>query len=238
MHPDDQEAADLLRRGTYYEQARKWYQVLYVGPVAERSFFLVIAGFAAVVGLASFFAFMGLMPLTERPGILISNPRLDDTAPNVIRLRAGSETINDALRRYYVVQYVLSRESYDAASFEKNVRFVSAYSAPPVTEAYAAVVGQQNPRNPAALLGAYGKRQVNVTGVNIVGRGDTQSATVKFSTDLIGVGNSTRTQWTATLQFHYSEAVTTNVTDPETGAETVSLQEPTFQVVNYALTQN
>lgn len=238
MKSDDHEATELMRSGAYYDQARKWYKTLYIGPIAERSFFLIVASLAGIVGIVGFFAFVGLMPVTERPGILIANPRIDDTVPNVIRLRNGGEPMNDALRRYYVVQYVLSRESYDAANFAKNSRFVTAYSAGPVAEAYVAAVGPTNPRNPAALLGAYGKRQVGIQSVVVNAGADPQTATVKFSTDLVGVGNSTRTQWTATLQFYYSDAVATNVADPETGAETVSMQEPTFQVVNYALTQN
>lgn len=238
MDSNDQEASEMYRSGAYFEQARQWYKALYIAPIAERSFFLIVVTLAGLIGLIGFFAFVGLMPITARPGILVSNPELEDTVPSIARLRYGDQSVNDALKRYFVVQYVLSREGYTAGTFNTNRLFVTAHSDPSVTEAYAAAVGDQNPRNPAALLGAGGKRMVEILDVSIDPRNDPQSAMVKFSTELGGTVTGSKTQWTATMQFHYSDAVVTETTVPETGEKTASLQEPTFQVVNYALTQN
>lgn len=234
---DEQDASELIRQGSYFQQARQWYTALYIGPISERSFFLMLGVLAIMVGLCGFFAFVGLTPLTERPPIVVSNPRINDTIPSLVRLRASGQDINDALRHYMVRQYVISREDYHYESFAKNYLFVATHSDAGTAATYTASVGPDNPRNPAVLLGAYGTRSVDITNVSFSRVDDRYRAIVRFSTELGGSAPVGKTQWTATIDFNYSDAVVTEATDPETGEEKASLQQPTFQVVNYVLTQ-
>lgn len=237
-HDDDEhDASELIRQGSYFQQARQWYTALYIGPISERSFFLVLGALALVVGLCGFFAFVGLTPLTERPPVVIKNARINDTVPSLTRLRADGETVNEAMRSYMVQQYVISREDYHYDTFGKNSRFVVAHSDAGTAASYVASVGPENPRNPAALLGAYGTRSVSITDVTFAKADGVQRAIVRFSTELGGSAPPGKTQWTATIDFNYSDAVVTETTDPETGEVKASLQQPTFQVVNYVLTQ-
>lgn len=236
---DEHDASELIRQGSYFKQARQWYTALYIGPISERSFFLLLGLLALLVGVCGFIAFAGLTPLTDRPPLVVHNARLNDTFPSLVRLRAQGQDINEALRTYMVRQYVFSREDYHADTFLKNSRFVLAHSDEANTAGYLAGVGSENPRNPVALLGAYGTRSV-IIGDIAIRRTETDGvyrATVRFSTELGGSAPAGKTQWTATIDFLYSDAVVTTTTDPETGEEKASLQQPTFQVVNYVLTQ-
>jgi type IV secretory pathway component VirB8 len=199
--------------------------------------FLILGAVAALVGLAGFYAFVSLMPLSDKPGLLYKNPRMDSDLPSLVPLRAPDTSVNDALRQYFVVQYVLSREGYAYREADKNNLFVMAYSDGAVAEQYAAQVGPQNPRNPAALLGQTGRRLVNVQQADISGSGDVQTATVKFSTEIISVRTIDKTQWTATIEFHYSDAVASETTDPQTGENKATLQLPHFQVISYVVTK-
>lgn len=234
---DEPEASELIRQGRYFDQARQWYSALYIGPISERSFFLVLGLLAVLVGLCGFAALVGLTPLTDRPALVIRNDRLDETMPSLIRLRESGQDINDALRLYMVKQYVFSRESYIAASYAKDVRFVAAHSDPGIAATYIAAVGPENPRNPAALLGAYGTRTVQISNVSLSKVDGRNRAVVRFSTELGGSAPAGKSQWTATIDFNYSDAVVTEATDPETNQKTATLQQPEFQVVSYALTQ-
>jgi type IV secretory pathway component VirB8 len=179
-----------------------------------------------------------LTPLTERPAVVVRNERLNDTIPSLIRLRADGQNVNQALKTYMVKQYVVSREDYHAADFLRNSNFVIAHSDAATAASYLASVGPDNPRNPAALLGAYGTRTVSLGSVRFESVQGSERAIVRFSTELGGSAPAGRTQWTATIDFNYSDAVVTETTDPETGEVKVSLQQPTFQVVNYVLSQS
>lgn len=240
--PDEENASEMIRQGTYFDQARQWYTAMYIGPISERSFFLLLGFLAVLVGLCGFAALIGLTPLTERPAIVMRNDRIDDVMPSLARLRGRGQTVNDALRIYMLKQYVVSRESYTAASFTKNVRFVAAHSDAGTTATYMASVGQDNPRNPVALLGAYGTRAVEIDSVVMVKPKPDQPsqperAIVQFSTELGGSMTPAKTQWTATIDFNYSGAQVTETTNAETAEKVASLQQPEFQVVSYALTQ-
>lgn len=234
---DDHDASELIRQGRYYEQARQWYTALYIGPISERSFFLLLGGMAMLVGLLAFAALIGLSPITERPQVIVPNQRLNDTVLSLTRLRESGQDVNEAMKSYMVKQYVVSREDYHATDFVRNSNYVIAHSDAATAAAYAASVGPENPRNPAALLGEYGTRSVTLGSVTFSRVNDLERATVRFSTELGGSAPAGRTEWTATIDFHYSDAVVTETTDPETGEKKASLQQPTFQVVNYVLTQ-
>ncbi len=234
---DDQDTSELMRQGRYFDQARQWYTALYIGPISERSFFLLLGGMAFLVGLLSLAAVIGLTPLTERPPIVVRNERLNDAIPSLLRLRASGESVNSAMRAYMVKQYVVSREDFHAADFGRNSKFVLAHSDAGTAAAYVASVGPDNPRNPAALLGAYGTRTVTLGNITFSKVEGVDRAIVQFSTELGGSAPVGKTQWTATIDFNYSDAVVTETTDPESGEKKASLQQPTFQVVNYVLTQ-
>jgi len=237
MNADDQEASELIRNGRYFEQARQWYTALYIGPISERSIFLGLGVVALLVAILGFSAVVRFMPLTERPGLMISNARLFDTVPNLIRLREKGGDLNEALQKYFVSQYVFSREGYLPEVFTMNNLFVMAHSEGDAATQYAAAVSASNPNNPVATLGVYGKRAVQINSVNLREGEDFNTAVVRFSTETSGVGESAKSQWTATIQFYYSDAVVTETTDPATGEMSATMQEPVFQVVSYALTQ-
>lgn len=234
---DEQDASEMIRQGTYFEQARQWYTAMYIGPISERSFFLLLGLLAVLVGICGFAAFIGLTPLTERPPIVVRNERLDDSVPSLIRLRSKDQPVNEALRLYFVKQYVISRESYTATDYVKNFRFVTTHSDAGTAATYIAAAGPDNPRNPAALLGAYGTRRVEINSAVLSKVEGRDRATVRFSTELGGSIAASKTQWTATIDFNYSDAQVTETTNPETGEKVASLQQPEFQVVSYALTQ-
>jgi type IV secretory pathway component VirB8 len=240
MNDEERQASEMMRQGSYYQQSRQWFQTLYIAPIAERSFYLLISILAGLIAVAAFMAVIGFLPVTDRPAIMIANERIDTTMPVITRLREGDTNLNAALRDFYLKRYVEAREGYTVQSFLANSLFVTAHSDESTQAAYAAAVGPDNPRNPAALLGEYGRRTVTIASVSVrsVGNESVPSvATVRFSTELSGIGVISKTEWTATIGYYYSDAVVSEVTDPDTGQERAELEEPTFQVVNYAIAE-
>ena len=231
MSSEQQEVAELVRSGRYFDEAKAWYRTLYISPISERSFFLLIAVLAGLIGLMALMAVHSLLPLSEQPGLLVRNGDIDQRVMSLHGLRPRGNAMNPALEKFFVMQYVASRESYSPADYATDSAFVRAHSDANVLAQYNAVYGAANPRSPANILGSTGKRIVTLG--EAVGhlRKQPHTATVKFSTELQGVGVNAKTQWTATLSYYYSPLLTMP------GQDGLLVKDPQFKVVSYVATQ-
>ena len=234
---DTAKIAETIRDGTYFEEARGWYRAVYIGPIAERVFFLIISLLAGFVGIISVFAVLEIRPLTSRPGLLISNPRLDDTMLELLPLKAKGTDMNRSLQQFFVQNYVQFYEGYAADRYTANFGFVQQHSDAETFSQYATIYGNTNPQSPAAILGSEGKRVATVESIAIDNSVTPLTATVKFTTELVGLPTANKTRWTASLKFYYSDLAVTEAVDAATGKKIVSTQDPQFQVVSYAVTQ-
>lgn len=237
MSDHSKQISEMIKSGTYYEEARAWYGVKYIGPVPERTFFLILAGLAGLVGFLAFIAVMAFLPLTERKAILISSKRIDETVPNLVQLRAKGQPMNIALMNFYLESYVAKRESYEDSTYDANYAFIRAQSDSATFNDYTARYDRNAKQSPAAALGRIGKRVVNVKSIVIDNMAEPKTATVKFSTDVLGYQTPLHADWTAVLQFYYTDLVVTETKDAETGEIILKTQDPQFQVVHYALSQ-
>jgi type IV secretory pathway component VirB8 len=237
MNQEQDEVAALMRSGKYYEEARSWYRSLYIGPISERSFFLLISGLAILTAFIGFIGVMMISPVRETVPMLIKTNQPDVEYPLTSALRSAGEPVDVALERFFVMQYVGSRESYDAKSYAQDSAFVRAHSDPTTANAYSAVYGSANPRSPVNVLAQTGKRQVVMLGVEMPRtppvQGQPQTAIVKFSTELVGIGVPAKTQWTATVSYYYSPLTIAEQPD----SEELQVKDSQFQVVSYAVSQ-
>lgn len=237
MSHEQQEVAEQIRTGKYFEEARAWYQTLYIGPISERAFFLIVGVLAGLIALVGIVAFAGLMPVTEHPGLLVSTQQPEIEKPVINRMRQRGQPLAVAMERFLLQSYVERRESYKWQEFETNMNFIRAHSDGPTFAGYEAIYGQANPRSPVNILGERGLRKAQTTSLHINEAVEPKIATVKFSTELEGVGTQAKTQWTATLGYYYSPMQVTEVTNSETGELSVVVEDPQLKVVNYAVTQ-
>jgi type IV secretory pathway component VirB8 len=238
MDTDSKQIAEMVRSGEYFEQSRQWYRTIYIGPLSERTFFLLISLMAGLVAFFAFVAILAFLPVTDRPPLLVATDRIDETVPHLQELQPKGMPINTALMRFFAKTYVERREGYSADSYARDYYFIKAQSDPIAFKDYLASYGSTNPQSPAAILGRQGKRRVTIESIDIRSGSDPKTATVQFSTDVEGTSNPTHAEWTAVLQFYYTDLVVTPVRDLQTNQEIFKTQDPQFQVVNYVLTQN
>lgn len=239
MSEEAKKIAEQIRSGKYYQEARHWYGAVYISPISERTYFLIVAILSAFVALFGVLAAFSLMPLTTKPAIAVpADPRAEDIVLSLIPLRKPGDDLDESFRRFFVTQYVQSREGYAAPSYQRDSNFIRAQSNDATYSEYAANYLPANPQSPAAILGVNGLRVVTINSVSISGRGETGSARVKFSTEMKGVDDTTKTQWTAKLEFHYTSLKSQTVTNPETKEKELKITDPTFQVTKYVLTQD
>ena len=245
MSEDTEIVSDMMRKGQYFEAAKSWYRTLYIGLIAERSFFLVIAILSFFIAIFAFISVIELLPVTSRPGLIIHTTRLDDTVFSASRIGVRGQPVNSEMLKFMIGAYVFSRESYQAATYARYSAFVVAHSDAPTATSYIALYGQNNPQSPAAILGERGTRKVTIDDLAIKDKLDSDKdkvtssvATVRFTTELEGMANANKTQWTAEIQYYYSDLAVQEATNPETGESEIHTQDPQFQVVNYVLTKN
>ncbi len=240
MNGHSKVTSQLVESGEYFERARAWYRAIYVAPISERTFFLIIAIFAGVIATAGFVAMALLMPITERPGVLLPTANIDETLPKLNTLKEKGKPVNEALINFFVSSYVRMREGYSPVDYEANYNFIRAQSDAPTFEKYVASYDRANPQSPAAILGQTGGRRVTIQSVTVndpVTPEAPKVANVAFTTEIEGRDLPSRTNWTATLQFMYTDLVVAEAVDSQTGQKTQTTEDPQFKVVDYVLTK-
>lgn len=239
MSQDDRKIAESIRSGQYFREARAWYQAMYIGPISERSFFMVIAILAVLTGAISVLAVTSILPLTTRPGIPVFAPEKgEDVLQSLERLRLDGESSDQAMVEFYVKKYVELREGYRPETYQSNALFIRAHSAPEVYGTYSTEYSVNNPTSPAATLGVVGARQVRLKTISVSSISGSGRAKVEFSTETVGVEPDVKARWIATFDYMYTGMKIDMVKDEKTGKDTMQVTEPEFQVTSYELEQD
>jgi type IV secretory pathway component VirB8 len=239
MNNQAEEVSEMLRSKSYFAGARSWYQSIYIAPVGERTFFLIVAALAAAILLAAVLAVSSLTPLVTQPPLFIrSYGEPDQVVPRLIQLKEPGDPINPALEQFFITRYILAREGYTARTYAGNLKFVEKQSDEATYSAHQASYANTNPASFAATLGQTGERLVNVISVSTSKSKDINTAKVQFSAENIGIETAEKSRWTAVIKYKYSDLVIKNEKNPETGRREAVITDPTFQVVGYEVAQN
>lgn len=205
MQPvDSEEIAQDLRKGTYFEQARQWYGMIYHAPMAERSFFIVVTLTALLTTFFGIMGFMGLFPLQPAKPFYI--PTQEATlVPTIVPLAEETEDPNVALQHFLLSRYVTAREEYDPRTKASYARFVRRQSAPDVTAAYDRQTSQSNPYSPSALYEDRLVRHIRITSLTIPPvPGENRKARIEFEATVGNRDQSETTRWYADVAFRYT----------------------------------
>lgn len=116
----------------------------------------VAFGIAGVlVGLVAVTAAASILPLkTVLPPLVFRVDNVTGAVERVYDVAGGAMAASEAVRRYYVWQYVRYRQGYAAAEAQASFEAVTLLSAPAVQQAFAAE--QRDPHSPPARLGPDG----------------------------------------------------------------------------------
>ena len=253
MRDENQTIAESVRSGQYFEDAKDWYATSYIGPISERTFFLVIAVLAGIVGFCSFISLTALLPLVPKPAIVLSaRDSSGEYVPRLIRLREQKGDPVEAIERFFVLQYLEAREGYVARNFSKSAAFVRAQSTGDVYAQYYAQQQENNPQSFVKIFGSEGTQFVAVNSLDIdhedapqsaVGAGSSPTAALhvaklRFTTESALGNQSSKSQWTATLKYNYTMFAVKDEKDPTTGAIQTRIIDPKFQVISYVVTKD
>lgn len=132
-----------------------------------------------------------LLPLKERVPYLVMADPYTGTA-NVARLSGNFNdrdvTMEEAINKSNVAQFVLARESYDSGLIgQRNWRTTLSMAGPAVAPAYIALHAEHNPERPFRLYGSGRSVRARVLSIVLIGGGEGRrpsGATVRFQRSL------------------------------------------------------
>lgn len=177
-----------------------------------------------------------LLPLKERVPYLVMADPYTGTA-NVARLSGNFNdrdvTMEEAINKSNVAQFVLARESYDSGLIgQRNWRTTLSMAGPAVAPAYIALHAEHNPERPFRLYGSGRSVRARVLSIVLIGGGEGRrpsGATVRFQRSLYDKSSGRIEPLDAriaTLEFTYNA-------DLRLSDEDRLLNPLGFRVINY-----
>ncbi len=232
------EPPNALTDDAYFKGARQWFTELYIAPISNRGFFLVISA----LGLLSLFvvlvAMIGFMPVRQQMTLVVNNPRIDEAVIDVQPLRLPGTELNEAFKKFMVAHYVTMREAYKAKDWESQRAFVRAHSDNLMIAAYEAATAETNPNSYRASLQQVGERLITIRNIQITNKDDLYEAVASFTAEFKNVTNLPQSSWTATLRFQYSNTELGLSKSMNGDSEKITATIPLFKVLSYEVVQN
>lgn len=200
MNEHSREALD-----SYYAEAASWNRDRVQATRSSLRIAWWIAGIAAAIALLEAIALVLLVPLkTVVPYTLM----VDKTTGYVQALKPLDQATiapDSALTQSFLVQYVIAREGFDAATLNMNYRKVALFSADTARSSYLQQMQVSNAASPLTLYPRSTIVDVQVKSVSPLGK---DAALVRFET--IRSDASAQPQppqaWVAVIRYRYSKA--------------------------------
>jgi type IV secretion system protein VirB8 len=189
----------------YYREAGSWAEDNRASLGRSRRTAWIVAGVTSAIALIEAAALMALTPLkTVEPYTLL----VDKQTGYVQALKpldVQQVSANAALTQSFLVQYVIAREGFDAATLQANYRKVSLWSGGEARKAYTGFMQANNPDSPLVRLPRSAVVESRVKSVSPLGKNE---ALVRFDTiqrDANGAVQPARA-WVSVVRYRYSGA--------------------------------
>lgn len=166
-------------------------------------------GTAAVVG----FGASQIFPLvrTEVVPLIVDKNTGDTQVVNTLSTDEGRLTTTqlDAVRRSFVGNYVIRRETYDPRYVAENFDMVALWSDPNgrAWRDYSELMTPSNPRGPIRLLGSTGEIRPEIISVS---RLNDTTMLVRFELRQRSQGTQTSSRWATTIRYNFVRTTDSN----------------------------
>ncbi len=192
-------------RNANYAQAASWAADIHGALRASRRAAWIIAGAAAAIALLEAFALAALSPLKTVVPYTILVDRQTGYVQTLQGLKPGALSENAAVTQSFLVQYVIGRETFDAADLKENYHKIMLWTAPAARSQYAYALDRKNPASPLVL---YQPTTIVSTTIKSVSLLTPSTALVRFDTTRQEAGASIGEirAYAAVLSFRYMGA--------------------------------
>ena len=221
MTDESEDLADPVEDTAYFDEARKWYSTVYLSVISERYFFIILTTIAILTGVIALTAIIRLMPINPRAPFLYLADNAYEQVPIIKPIKTyRTQDINDALRRFFIAEYVMQREGYSSSTVSPRLNFVRSHSSKEAFARYAAYMDVRNKNSPVQQLGIYYVKNVSPSSASlevmpIEGRPNYFRASMPFTVNLAGPGTSRQTIYRADIEFFYKDLIVEQTKDME-----------------------
>lgn len=186
----------------YRAEAASWSQDVNGALRASRARAWWVAGIALFLAVVEGLALVLLLPLKTVVPYTILVDRQTGHAELARGINLGPMSENEALVQSALAQYVIARETIDAADLAANYRKVGLWSAGNARRDYLSAMDRANP---ASILNSANAATLITTSITSIALLDKGSALVRFATQRReGDGPSDRRDWAAVIRFGFS----------------------------------
>jgi type IV secretion system protein VirB8 len=140
---------------------RNWYKDRYQQVLVQRKILAAVTMLSLVCTLATVLVIARLTPLKTVEPFVIQVDQKSGVTQTVDPLSMTQLTTNEVVNNYFIVQYIRSRENYNALDIARNYNIVRVMSEPArVYGQFRAEADPNNPNSNAAKLGSAGTRTI------------------------------------------------------------------------------
>jgi type IV secretion system protein VirB8 len=190
-------------RAHYYEAASTWAQDTHETLRRSRRTAWIIAGIAVGIAAIQAVALVVLVPLKQTMPYTITVDRETGYVQTTRGVNLGTLSETEAVAQSFVVQYVLARETFDAADYREQYRKTLAWSQGAAETEYLRDWDKTNPNGIQSRVSPNTRIQVTVKSVTILGP---RSAMIRFDTERSEGGGmpGMRQPWVASVVYSFS----------------------------------
>ncbi len=192
---------DLKR---YFDDARSWDQERLRAARKKERIAWTIGGVGAFAGIAGMAAVVALMPLKRLEVVTV---RVNQTtgAVDVKTQLTGAQpvTYDEAVTKFFLAEYVRTRESWNPAAAAQNFNLIAILSDHAEQERWASFASPRNPNSPRSLWGVRAFVDARITSVTFI---NSHVAAVHYTRTVTAESNHVSTDWIATVTFSYTNA--------------------------------
>ncbi len=192
-------------REAQYQAAASWASDVHGSLRASRRIAWIVASAAGVIAVLEALALAGLAPLKTVVPYTIEVDRQTGYVQMVKGLKPGPLSETAAVTQSFLVQYVIARETFDAADLRENYRKVTLWSAGSARNSYENDMRKTNPTSP---LNLFTPTTIVSTTIDSVSLLTPTTALVRFETLRRDSGGALAPQgsFVAVMAFRYTGA--------------------------------
>lgn len=193
----------VAARAHYYEASSTWAHDTHATLRRSQRTAWIVAGIAVGIAAIQAVALVVLVPLKQTMPYTITVDRETGYVQTTRGVNLGTLSETEAVAQSFVVQYVLARETFDAADYRELYRKTLAWSQGTAESEYLRDWDRSNPNGIQSRVSPNTRIQVTVKSVTILGP---RSAMIRFDTERSegGGGPGMRQPWVASVIYSFS----------------------------------
>jgi type IV secretory pathway component VirB8 len=160
--------ASLIDDGTYFQDAYRWYERVYVSPLSERAHALLLTVLCCVVSLFMAITLLGLFPITATEVVALRMEDMDSKLPRLKALGQGNEDADTSLMRFFVQEYVRNRELYEPENIGMRAKRLHSMSDHDTYYDYRLSLDPSSPQSPLVRYERHSVRNIALQETNLL----------------------------------------------------------------------